>query len=97
MSSCAHANARIHRLRAPHASTPTPTPKPPNPQTPQPPTPHPPPPHPAPPTPQEKLLAKVLPKPFRFNDILRDTEGIAASSGHPGDWRFKGFDYGDSD
>ena len=45
--------------------------------------------------PQEKLLIKALPKPFRFNDVLRDTEGIAAGSGHPGDWRFKGFDYGD--
>jgi hypothetical protein len=42
---------------------------------------------------QEKLLAKALPKPFRFNDILRNAEGVAASSSHPGDWRFRDFDY----
>jgi hypothetical protein len=42
---------------------------------------------------QEKLLARALPKPFRFNDILRDAEGVAASSTHPGDWRFRDFDY----
>lgn len=42
---------------------------------------------------QEKLLAKALPKPFRFNDILRNTEGVAASSTHPGDHRYMNFDY----
>lgn len=42
---------------------------------------------------EEKLLAKALPKPFRFDEILRDTEGVAASSTHPGDWRFRDFDY----
>ncbi|KAI8470342.1 MAG: hypothetical protein J3K34DRAFT_262116 [Monoraphidium minutum] len=42
---------------------------------------------------QEKLLSKALPKPFVFNEILRNTEGVAASSTHPGDWRFRDFDY----
>ena len=42
---------------------------------------------------QEKLLAKAVPKPGRFTDILRNTEGVAASSTHPGDWRFRDFDY----
>jgi len=42
---------------------------------------------------QEKLLAKALPKPFRFSERLRSVEGAAASSIHPGDWRFKDYDY----
>ncbi|GBF98055.1 trithorax histone-lysine N-methyltransferase [Raphidocelis subcapitata] len=42
---------------------------------------------------QEKLLARALPKPFRFTDILRATEGVAASSLHPGDHRYANFDY----
>lgn len=51
------------------------------------------PPHPHTHPSQEKLLAKAVPKPSRFTDILRDTEGVAASSTHPGDWRFRGYDY----
>jgi hypothetical protein len=31
--------------------------------------------------------------PFKFNDIMMDVEGMAAASTHPGDWRYKGFDY----
>lgn len=42
---------------------------------------------------QEKLIQKAVPKPNRFVDILRLTEGVAASSTHPGDWRFRDFDY----
>lgn len=42
---------------------------------------------------QAKLLARAVPKPNRFVDIMRDTEGVAASSTHPGDWRFRDFDY----
>lgn len=45
------------------------------------------------PRPQEKLLARALPKPFRFTDILRNAEGVAASSTHPGDHRYLNFDY----
>ncbi len=42
---------------------------------------------------QQRLLQKVLPVPFKFNDIMMDVEGMAAASTHPGDWRYKQFDY----
>lgn len=42
---------------------------------------------------QQRLLQKVLPVPFKFNDIMMDVEGMAAASTHPGDWRYKNFDY----
>eukprot|EP00879_Flechtneria_rotunda_P004926 GHRR01005200.1.p1 GENE.GHRR01005200.1~~GHRR01005200.1.p1 ORF type:complete len:343 (+),score=79.96 GHRR01005200.1:167-1195(+) len=42
---------------------------------------------------QQRLLQKVLPVPFKFNDIMMDVEGVAAASTHPGDWRYRNFDY----
>jgi hypothetical protein len=42
---------------------------------------------------QQRLLQKVLPVPKRFNNIMMEVEGMAAASTHPGDWRFKNFDY----
>jgi hypothetical protein len=46
---------------------------------------------PAPPTPQ--LLIKALPLPPRFNDLMLVAEGRTAASTHPGDWRYRDFDY----
>ncbi len=45
------------------------------------------------PPPQEKLLRRALPAPPGFGDVLREVEGVAAASTHPGDWRFRGYDY----
>lgn len=42
---------------------------------------------------QEKLLRRALPAPPGFGDVLREVEGVAAASTHPGDWRFRGYDY----
>eukprot|EP00877_Chromochloris_zofingiensis_P011434 jgi/Chrzof1/6544/Cz19g00160.t1 len=42
---------------------------------------------------QERLLAKALPVPFKYSDIMMEAEGVAAASTHPGDWRYKDFDY----
>lgn len=42
---------------------------------------------------QQRLLQKVLPVPFKFNSIMMGVEGMAAASTHPGDWRYKNFDY----
>ena len=42
---------------------------------------------------QQRLLQKVLPVPFKFNDIMMAVEGVAAASTHPGDWRYADFDY----
>jgi hypothetical protein len=42
---------------------------------------------------QQRLLQKVLPVPFKFNNIMMNVEGMAAASTHPGDWRYKNFDY----
>ncbi|KAG2488078.1 hypothetical protein HYH03_013381 [Edaphochlamys debaryana] len=42
---------------------------------------------------QRKLLAKALPAPPGWGDVLRELEGTAAASTHPGDWRYKNFDY----
>jgi len=41
---------------------------------------------------QQKILRMALPVPFKFNDIMMNVEGVAASS-HPGDWRYLNFDY----
>ncbi|GFR49753.1 hypothetical protein Agub_g11911 [Astrephomene gubernaculifera] len=42
---------------------------------------------------QRKLLATSLPLPPGWGEVLRGVEGAAAASTHPGDWRFKDFDY----
>jgi len=42
---------------------------------------------------QKKLIAKALPSPRRFGDVLKEIEGVAAASTHPGDWRYRNFDY----
>lgn len=42
---------------------------------------------------QRRLLARALPKPSKYNHIMLEAEGMAAASTHPGDWRYKGFDY----
>ena len=43
---------------------------------------------------QQKLLARALPMPtHRFDIIMKNLEGASAGSVHPGDWRFKDFDY----
>ncbi|KAG2430982.1 hypothetical protein HYH02_013515 [Chlamydomonas schloesseri] len=40
-----------------------------------------------------KLLGRALPAPPGWGDVLREVEGVAAASSHPGDWRYKDFDY----
>ncbi|PNW79540.1 hypothetical protein CHLRE_08g358548v5 [Chlamydomonas reinhardtii] len=40
-----------------------------------------------------KLLGRAVPPPPGWGDFLREVEGAAAASGHPGDWRYKDFDY----
>lgn len=42
---------------------------------------------------QQRLLQKVLPVPAKFSSIMMEVEGVAAASTHPGDWRFRDFDY----
>ncbi|PNH01176.1 hypothetical protein TSOC_012952 [Tetrabaena socialis] len=42
---------------------------------------------------QLKLLRRALPAPPGFGDVLRVLEGTASASSHPGDWRFRGYDY----
>ncbi|KXZ43417.1 hypothetical protein GPECTOR_91g571 [Gonium pectorale] len=42
---------------------------------------------------QKKLLARALPAPPGWGDVLRELEGVAAASSHPGDWRYRDFDY----
>ncbi len=42
---------------------------------------------------QLKLITKALPSPKRFRSIMLEAEGTAASSGHPGDWRYKDVQY----
>jgi hypothetical protein len=43
--------------------------------------------------PLKKVLYKALPVPFKYSDIMLDAEGTAAASVHPGDWRYRDFDY----
>jgi hypothetical protein len=40
-----------------------------------------------------KLLLKAMPLPSKFNDLMLVAEGRTAASTHPGDWRYRGFDY----
>jgi hypothetical protein len=40
-----------------------------------------------------KLLVKSLPVPGKFNDLMLVAEGRTAASTHPGDWRYRDFDY----
>lgn len=42
---------------------------------------------------QRKLIRKALPTPPGWGDTLRELEGTAAASNHPGDWRYVNFDY----
>lgn len=42
---------------------------------------------------QQRMLMKALPVPFKYADYLMTAEGMAAASTHPGDWRYKDFDY----
>lgn len=42
---------------------------------------------------QQKLLAKALPTSKRLRSIMLEAEGVAASSTHPGDWRYKNVQY----
>ena len=42
---------------------------------------------------QRKLLFKAFRSPTKYPDILKNMEGVSAGSLHPGDWRFKDFDY----
>lgn len=41
----------------------------------------------------KKIITKSLPAPRRFGYILKEIEGVSAASTHPGDWRYKDFDY----
>eukprot|EP00798_Chlamydomonas_sp_ICE-L_P003763 gene3763-13824_t len=41
----------------------------------------------------KKLILKALPAPRRYGNILKQIEGVAAASNHPGDGRYKDFDY----
>jgi hypothetical protein len=41
----------------------------------------------------KKLLARALPAPPGWLGELRKLEGVASASTHPGDWRFRDFDY----
>jgi hypothetical protein len=43
--------------------------------------------------PLKKVLYRSLPVPFKYSDIMLDAEGTAAASVHPGDWRYRDFDY----
>ncbi|GLC45969.1 hypothetical protein PLESTB_001624500 [Pleodorina starrii] len=42
---------------------------------------------------QRKLLSRALPAPPGWGGVLRELEGVAAASTHPGDWRYRDFDY----
>lgn len=42
---------------------------------------------------QLKMITKALPPTTRYRGIMLAAEGTAASSSHPGDWRFKDFSY----
>ncbi|EFJ49070.1 hypothetical protein VOLCADRAFT_104506 [Volvox carteri f. nagariensis] len=42
---------------------------------------------------QRKLLGRALPAPPGLGGVLRELEGVAAASTHPGDWRYRDFDY----
>jgi hypothetical protein len=42
---------------------------------------------------QQRILRMALPVPVKYNDIMLEVEGVAAGSSHPGDWRYKDFDY----
>ncbi|KAL6751171.1 hypothetical protein V8C86DRAFT_2784137 [Haematococcus lacustris] len=42
---------------------------------------------------QRKLISKALPSPRRYAAILKEIEGASAASSHPGDWRYRNFDY----
>lgn len=42
---------------------------------------------------QLKMITKALPPTNRLRGIMLAAEGTAASSSHPGDWRFKDFQY----
>lgn len=42
---------------------------------------------------QQRMLMKAMPIPFKYNSILMDIEGTAAASTHPGDWRYRDYDY----
>ncbi|GLI71161.1 hypothetical protein VaNZ11_016227 [Volvox africanus] len=42
---------------------------------------------------QRKLLGRALPAPPGWGSVLRELEGVAAASSHPGDWRYRDFDY----
>jgi hypothetical protein len=46
-----------------------------------------------PPQVQQKMIAKSFTSPGRFRSILLTAEGTAASSSHPGDWRYKDVQY----
>lgn len=41
----------------------------------------------------KNILYRSLPVPFKYSDIMLDAEGTAAASVHPGDWRYRDFDY----
>jgi hypothetical protein len=41
----------------------------------------------------KQALYKALPVPFKYSDLMLDAEGTAAASVHPGDWRYRDFDY----
>ncbi|KAG2424463.1 hypothetical protein HXX76_014515 [Chlamydomonas incerta] len=40
-----------------------------------------------------KLIGRAVPAPPGWGDVLRVVEGAAAASSHPGDWRYRDFDY----
>lgn len=42
---------------------------------------------------QLKMIAKAFPPPKRLRTIMLEAEGTAASSTHPGDWRYKDVQY----
>eukprot|EP00195_Chlamydomonas_chlamydogama_P004184 CAMPEP_0202922934 /NCGR_PEP_ID=MMETSP1392-20130828/78183_1 /ASSEMBLY_ACC=CAM_ASM_000868 /TAXON_ID=225041 /ORGANISM="Chlamydomonas chlamydogama, Strain SAG 11-48b" /LENGTH=278 /DNA_ID=CAMNT_0049616589 /DNA_START=278 /DNA_END=1115 /DNA_ORIENTATION=- len=42
---------------------------------------------------QLKLVSKAFPPPRRYASIMKEVEGMAAASTHPGDWRYRDFQY----
>ncbi len=42
---------------------------------------------------QEQLLKRALPVSFKYSNIMLEIEGVSAASTHPGDWRYRDFDY----
>jgi len=42
---------------------------------------------------QRKLVGKAFPTPRSYSMMVKEMEGVAAASTHPGDWRYRNFDY----